>query len=334
MNGMKRSPTLKEVAAALGVSSSTVSRVVNDEPGVHESTRKRIKEAVDMLGYRRHPTAAALKTGRAELIHMVVEAEDAALLPPILAGAAGLAHDRGYRVVLSTLDYERRSRNVDQRTVAGVIVAPAFEHAVRLDWLARGPSMPVVCVYGYATDPRHVSVVSDDRGGACLATSRLIARGCRRIAYIGGVAHWIQSKRRLQGYKAALAENGLAFDPALVEKGDWSRESGYEACRRLLGLGRPDGIFCANDKMASGVLHCLAEQRLAVPGDVAVVGFDDRDLCQFVTPRLTSVALPLAEMGRRATEVLVQNIDALASGEKPIRGTIRVPCRLVERDSA
>jgi LacI family transcriptional regulator len=331
---MKTSPTLKEVAAALGVSSSTVSRVVNDEPGVHESTRRRVRQAVEILGYRRHPTAAALKTGRTDFIHIVAEAEDAALLPPILAGAAGFAHERGYRVVLSTLDYERRSMHVDQRMVAGVIVAPAFEHAVELDWLIRDVRVPVVCVYGYAIDRRHVSVVSDDRGGARMATRHLIARGCRRIGYIGGVADWIQSKQRLLGYKGALAEEGLAFAPGLVEQGDWSRESGFEACRRFLERDRPDGIFSANDKMAAGVLHCLAEHGLSVPEEIAVVGFDDRDLCQFVTPRLTSVALPLGEMGRKASEVLLHNIEASGSDTKPTRGTIRVPCRLVVRDSA
>ena len=193
---------------------------------------------------------------------------------------------------------------------------------------------PRVCVYGYATDPRHVSVVSDDQGGARQATAHLISSGCRTIGYVGGVREWIQSQQRFGGYRAALAARGIPFNENLVERGDWSRESGYEACRRLLARARPDGIFCANDKMAAGVIHCLSDRGLAIPADVALVGFDDRDLCQYVNPRLTSVALPLSEMGRRAFEVLLHNIGAAGAEEDLITGTIQVPCKLVRRESA
>ena len=331
---MTRLPTLKDVADRLGVSTSTVSRVANDCPGVHEATRRKVKSALSSLGYLPNPVATALKTGRGRIAHVIVESEDHAFMTPILGGTTAFAHEHGYRVLFSTVDYEQQSHDIDHRLADGIIVMPSFEHRVELDWLTRDVSAPVVCVYGYATDPRHVSVVSDDEGGARLATAHLIGRGRRRIAYIGGIGEWIQSKQRLAGYRAALEENGLAFDEALVERGDWSRESGYEACRRLLVGGRPDAVFSANDKMAAGGIHCLSEAGLRVPADVALVGFDDRDLCQFVTPRLTTVALPLRELGRRAFEVLLGNITAEQAGTEPTSGIVQVPCRLVERESA
>jgi LacI family transcriptional regulator len=331
---MAASPTLKEVADSLGVSVSTVSRVANDNPGVHASTRKMIREALERVGYQPNPVATALKTGRGRLVHVVAESEDAAFLMPILAGIAAVAHEQGYRVLLSTIDYEQQRAELDHRFADGFVVVPSFEHSVDLEWLTGMTSAPAVCVYGYAADPRRVSIVSDDTGGARLATERLIARGRRRIAYIGGVPHWLQSQQRLAGYRVTLADNGLPQDERLVDQGDWSRESGYAACGRLLESARPDAVFAANDKMASGVLHCLAERGMRVPDDVAVIGFDDRDLCQFVTPRLTTVALPLREMGARAFEALLANMDAARAGGEPTTGVIPVPCRLVERDSA
>ncbi len=349
---MPKPPTLKQVAASLGVSISTVSRVVNDNPGVHEATRRRIQKALKRRAYLPNPAATALKTGRGRIVHVVAESEDHAFMTSILGGTASAAHESGYRVLLSTVDFERSGvrdagpggagrdgrnggdgRGIDSRLVDGFVMMPSFEHSVDLGWLTRGIDAPVVCVYGYATDPRHVSVVSDDQGGAHMAVSHLIAKGRSRIAYIGGIAEWIQSKQRLAGYKAALAGHGLGFDERLVERGDWSRESGYEACRRLLGRARPDAIFSANDKMAAGVLHCLAERGIAVPADVALIGFDDRDLCEFVTPRLSTIALPLREMGRKAFEVLLANIGVRRAGGEPVRGVIAVPCRLVERES-
>lgn len=356
VEAMAKPPTLKQVATSLGVSISTVSRVVNDNPGVHEATRRRIQKALKRQGYLPNLAAKALKTGRGRIVHVVAESEDHAFMTPILAGTASAAHENGYRVLLSTVDFELGdggrggergdgngrsgngsnggARGIDDRLVDGFVMMPSFEHSVDLGWLTRGIDAPVVCVYGYATDPRHVSVVSDDQGGARLAVSHLLARGHRSIAYIGGVSEWIQSKQRLAGYKAALAEHGIGFDERLVERGDWSRESGYQACGRLLERARPDAIFSANDKMAAGVIHCLAGRGIAVPADVALIGFDDRDLCQFVTPRLSTVALPLREMGRKAFEVLLANIGARRTGGEPVRGIIRVPCRLVERESS
>ncbi len=356
---MDRSPTLKQVATSLGLSISTVSRVVNDNPDVHEATRRKVQKALERQGYQPNPMATALKTGRGRIVHVIAESEDHAFMTPILGGTASAAHENGYRVLLSTVDFERgggtaevpgwtgggrgspgrdgrsgrNGRDIDHRLVDGFVVMPSFEHGVDLAWLALGADVPVVCVYGYAENPRHVSVVSDDEGGAHMATAHLIAKGRRRIAYIGGVADWIQSQQRMAGYTAALAEHGIAFDERLVEGGDWSRGSGYEACRRLLAAGSPDAIFCANDKMAAGVIPCLAERGMAIPADVALIGFDDRDLCEFVTPRLSTIALPLREMGRRAFEVLLGNIVARHSGAEPVRGIVQVPCRLVERDS-
>jgi LacI family transcriptional regulator len=345
---MAHPPTLKQVAASLGVSISTVSRVVNDSPGVHEATRRKVHRALKRTGYLPNPLATALKTGHGRIVHVVAESEDHAFMTPILGGTASAAHENGYRVLLSTVDFERavggtpgdRARDgqndhgIDDRIVDGIVVMPSFEHSVDLEWLARGIDVPIVCVYGYAQDPAHTSIVSDDTGGASLAVSHLIEKGRRRIAYIGGVADWIQSRQRFAGYRATLAAADLALDERLVDRGDWSRESGYEACRRLLDRARPDAIFCANDKMAAGVIHCLAERELAVPADVAIVGFDDRDLCQFVTPRLSTVALPLREMGCRAFEVLLRNIGAQRSGAEPVSGIVQVPCRLVARDSS
>ena len=331
---MGQRPTIKDIVEHTGISSSTISRVLNNEENVHEATRERVERAISELGYRPHPVASALKSGRGRLVHIIPESDDAALMPAMLAGVADRATETGYRLIFSTLAYERRAVHIDERLIDGVIFIPDFEHSVSLDWLQRDISVPVVCLYGSAeAGSIATSIVSDDYGGAKMAVRHLVSTGRREIAYVNGVTQWIQSQHRYQGYIDALREAGLEVKGELIQQGDWSRGSGYTACERLLRAGTFDAIYSANDKMAAGILHCLSDHSVGVPDQVAVVGFDDRDLCQFVTPPLTSIALPLREMGRLAFDSLMESRMRLERGEQLTDRIIRVPCRLVERES-
>ena len=327
--------TLKYVARHLGISTSTISRVVRGDPGVHASTRERVKAAIAELGYTPHPMASALKSGHGGIIQVVLESEGAELVPAIFAGIADAAQKSGYRSLTSTMRYERESLPIDERLVEGIVVVSDFEHEVDLRWLRRFTDVPIVCAYGYAReDANAVSVVSDDFGGAMIATEHLLSLGRRRIAIIGGIPHWIQSQQRISGYLRCLERHGIRPDENIIEQGDWTRESGYAACLRLLNKARFDGIFTANDKMAAGVLHCLSDAEITVPEHVSVVGFDDRDLCKYVTPPLTSVALPLQEMGRRSVQLLVERIRSHRNGDRLTSEVVTVPCALARRNSS
>jgi LacI family transcriptional regulator len=331
---MGRKPTLRDIAEYVGVSSSTVSRVINSEANVHESTRLRVQKAVVKLGYSQHPIASSLKTGRSSFIHVILESEDSAFMPPMLAGIADRATEAGYRMLLSTLAYERHAMHIDERLIEGVIYIPVFEYSVSLDWIRADLGVPVVCLYGYSESDDVTSIVSDDYGGALIAVQHLLAGGRKIVACINGVEMWIQSQQRFKGYVDGLRGADIPLHRELIEHGDWSHESGFTACERLLRGCEFDAVFAANDKMAAGVLRCLNKHGITVPEQVAVVGFDNRDLCEYVNPQLTSIALPLREMGRRAFDTLIENKERLEIGLKPREQIIQVPCRLVERQSS
>ena len=174
------------------------------------------------------------------------------------------------------------------------------------------------------------SVVPGELVGAQTATERLIQGGCRRIALINGQEGTDAARDRLRGYRQALASNDIAFDPELVLPGNWEPSAGYNGTLALLGLKNPpDGIFCANDMMAMGCYDALRERGLRIPEDVAVVGFDDREIAQYMRPPLTTLVLPQYEMGAIAAEMLLD----MSGGLKSHYDQIKVECEMIERQS-
>ncbi len=154
------------------------------------------------------------------------------------------------------------------------------------------------------------SVVPDDHYGAGLAVRHLVALGHRRIAYIHGPAGWHSAQRRLAGYRDELAAHNLDFDPTLVQPGDWEYEGGYAATKNLLALDElATAIFPANDLMALGAICAIQDAGLNVPRDIAIVGYDNREFTRIVRPRITTVSMPVYEMGRTAAELLLKQVE-------------------------
>ena len=191
--------------------------------------------------------------------------------------------------------------------------------------------VPVVYLFQYTHDRPLPCVVPDNFGGGILGTRHLLSLGRHRIALINGPAyHYDATHLRLKGYRHALQEAALAFNPALLRVGDWNERSGYTLAHELMALPEPlDEIFCCNDQLAIGALDALHELRVAVPGEVALVGFNNSYSSAHQRPPLTSVALPLLEMGKLAGELLVAAMRG-ASAEATIH---QVPCYLVQRES-
>jgi len=164
------------------------------------------------------------------------------------------------------------------------------------------------------------SVVPDDYYGASLATRHLIELGHQRIGYINGPENWHTCRARLRGYQATLASHGLHFDPGLVRPGDWELESGYAASQSFLERNeRPTAIFAANDLMALGAIYAIQDAGLRVPGDIAVVGYDNRNFASTVRPRITTVSMPVIEMGGVAAELLLQQVAQGRKEEEEIK---------------
>ena len=189
---------------------------------------------------------------------------------------------------------------------------------------------PCVLLNCYETRRKLPSVVPGDLAGGRTATLRLIEAGRRRIALINGEDGLDASRDRLRGYQQALASNDINFDPALIHPGNWEPSAGYEGTRALMALPEPpDAFFCANDMMAMGCFEALKELGLAIPADISVIGFDDREIAQFMHPGLTTLLLPQYEMGRLAAELLIEQTGGL----KVRHNQLKVECPLVERHS-
>jgi LacI family transcriptional regulator len=325
--------TITDVARLAKVSPTTVSRVLNGGYPVSTATRDRVEQAVRELSYVRNAHAQALRVASTGLIGVIIHDVADPYFAEIVAGIQEVAATGQRLVVLcnSLRDPSSELRYVEmlrgQRADAVILAGGAIGDAAYLQelplqarWLKAQGTRMIMCGR-YALDAD--AVLPDNRGGAHLLARHLLRHGHRRIAEIAGPPNFSTTEERSAGLAAALEEAGVARDPSLV----FSRDGGYEAARSLLrARAEFTAIFAANDLMALGALAALREANLRVPQDVSLVGFDDLPILRDVVPGLTTVRVPMREMGRRCME--------LALG--PSRRAHRVetlPVDLVERES-
>jgi LacI family transcriptional regulator len=323
---------MMDVAARAEVSQATVSLILNGSPGARFSTvtRNRVKRAAEELGYRlvrRDKRRASAET----LIAFVAdEATSDPWMTLAFEGAREKALELGCTVcmIVARGDPEAELAALAGRPLLGVLYGTILTRRVDPPpSLLRHRTVLVNC---YTADRHLPSVLPGDLVGGRTATERLIRAGRRRIALINGQQGIDATRDRLKGYRQALASADLTFDADLVRPGNWEPSAGYEETHRLMRLPKPpDAIFCANDMMAAGCYDALKELGLRIPQDVAVIGFDDREIAQFLRPSLTTLVLPHREMGAIAAEHLID----LASGLKPGLAQIKVECELIERAS-
>jgi LacI family transcriptional regulator len=322
------------------VSRTTVSLVINGRAGasIPEATRQRVWEAAAELGHRPNAYARGLRGTQTHVIGLLTD--DIATTPyavQIIKGAQDAAHAAGYTLMI--IDTHGEADAADEALgmmaswrVDGVVYATDFHREIvppeHLDAL---PSVLVACL---ATGSGIPAIVPAEAQGGCAATETLIAEGHRRIGIITGPDGFPASAGRLDGYHAALDAAGIERDPDLIAIGDWWQESGYDATHRLMALeDPPTALFCCNDWMAMGAYDALRELGRSIPGDVAVIGFDDRrEIAEHMHPRLTTVALPYYEMGRRGVELLLDR-ERLAETAAEAPSTIAIECPLVRRES-
>ena len=332
----RKSPTMIDVANEAKVSQMTVSLVLNQADGARLSaeTRERVIRAAARLGYRPGRRGGAGAVARAPCIAFVCD--EISTDPWTAIGFDGVrekAWERGYTVsIMATRgDQDMESAalaQINQMQIAGLVYATIntrLIHAPR-----ELPDAPTVLLNCRVGDASLASVVPGEAGGGHAATDYLIRAGHRRIGYINGEPSMEASRQRLKGYRQALATADLPFDPALVRQGNWQPLSGYEATLDLMrSPSPPTAIFCGNDLMALGCYEALRELDLSVPDDVAVMGYDDREIAQHIHPPLTTVLLPHFEMGVAAAELLFDLIE-----NPPARPPqLKVECPIVERKS-
>jgi LacI family transcriptional regulator len=314
---------IKDVATRAGVSVGTVSNVLNRPHLVSESTRRRVLDAIAVLGFVRNESARHLRNGLSRTLAYVLLDPRNPFFTDVARGAEDAAREAGFALFLcnSEEDQAREAEYLDillEQRVRGVLITPVTQSADRLRTMPQ-LGVPVVLVDRAAQDAWNwCSVSVDDVEGGDLAVTHLLELGHTRIAYVGGPMSILQVSDRYEGSRRAYEHAGAPPDQLVhLETAALTVAEGRRAGERLLGLParrRPTAAFCANDLLAIGFLQQMIQQGVAVPEEMAIVGYDDIDFAAAAAVPLTSVSQPRDELGRRACELLLAEADALAAG--------------------
>lgn len=310
-HGSSRQVTISMVAHAAGVSTATVSHVLNETRYVSPETRERVMKAVRELRYRPNALAQSLRRQRSDVIGVVVPDLSNAFFPAVFKGIQDVALKQHFGVLLCNTDEDPAKemqlvQMLVQRQVAGLILTPTGRDYSYLEELVLD-GLRVVMLDRRIPNLDVPSVLVANEQAAYEATGHLIRLGHRRIGLIGGLPGLTTTEERLAGYRGALAEAGIIPDEGLIRLTDSRYEGGYQAAHALLDLADPPtAIFAANGPMTIGVMKALRERSIACPEEVAVVGFDDFDWASTFRPYLTTVAQPTYQIGVAATRILLQ----------------------------
>ena len=328
----RRRPTLAAIAAEAGVSMPTVSKVVNGRPDVAADTRARVERLLGEANYHR---PGSRRGRRAGLIDIIFNGLDSPWAVEILRGVEAWCAEHALGAAVSAVRHGSARPASWTSTLAshdtdGVILVTSHVTMPELQQL-RDADIPLVVVDpANLPEPDLPSVGATNWAGGLAATEHLISRGHRRIGAIAGPADYLCSRARLDGYRSALDRAGVPYDPALVRNGDFQHEGGFLRGGELLDLAeRPTAIFAGSDQQALGVYEAARQRGLRIPQDLSVVGFDDLPTARWVSPPLTTVRQPLADMGQVAAEMLCNLIDGV-----PLRSQrIELSTELIVRES-
>jgi LacI family transcriptional regulator len=327
------SVTLTDVARAAGVSLATASKALNARAEVAPETRRRVLQAAKEMSFRPNALARGLVSGRTHTVGLLIDELAERFAFPVLLGAENALGDEENSVLLCDArgDAIRRRHHIQTllaRRVDGLIVLGS-DNDVRPS-LTKDISVPVVYVYGESDNVDDVSVLADDHGGARLAAEHLVALGRRRVGTITGPLSYRAARERVAALHEVLREADLPLDCAEPMYGEWSQQWGRQATHALLARHPEiDAIFCGNDQIAAGAAETLRDLGRDVPGDVAVVGYDNwEEFAAECRVPLTTVDLNLAQLGATAVRLLLEAFEG-----RPTSGVVHQPGRLVIRQS-
>lgn len=312
--------TIKDIAKALGLSTSTVSRALRDTHEISAATKKVVLAYAKEINYQPNPIALSLKERRSKSIGVVVSEVANSYFSQAINGIESIAYDRGYHVIISQTheSYDREVINVQHlasRSVDGLLVSLSSEttdisHLTSLH--ERG--LPIVFFDRVADEINTHKVIANNEKGAYQATEYLVKRGYKRIAHLTSSSHLSISIERLSGYEEALRDNGIEVNPKYIKNclhGGMLQEETETAIKELMSLPeKPDAIFVAGDRLSTGCLSVFKNLKIDVPKDMAIAGFSNSDVLDLFNPSLTSVRQPAFDIGKLATEMLLQLIEA------------------------
>ncbi len=307
---------IKRVAKEAGVSTQTVSRVINNRPDVAPETRRLVQAVIARLGYQPNAIARSLVSKRTRTLGLITADFSDYFFTQVIAGAEAEARRQGYFFMLGSTQRNPEDepvyiRLLTERHVEGILWArPSSEPDERHLTTLLEEGVPVVTTAYHLPTQKLTVVDVDNVEGAQQAVRCLLENGRGQIAMITGPATWKSAIDRTEGYRRALQARGIPFYASSVAEGDWSYSSGYRAMRDMLSRGQSfAGLFAQNDQMAIGAIHALREAGKRVPEDVAVVGYDDIPVAEFSDPPLTTIRQPMCEVGQVAARLLIKAIE-------------------------
>jgi len=331
-------PTMADVAKLAGVSAMTVSRVMNGKGLVRESTRRKVAEAVAALNYTPNQEARNLAGSKPIRVGFLYSNPSAAYLSEFLVGLLSQSGLNNVQLFVEKCEAGEQEAEQTRRLVDngldGIILPPPLCDSEAVLATIADAGIPAVVVACGLPDERVGAVSIDDYEAAYAMTRHLIKLGHHRIGFVVGHPNQTASARRLEGYRAAIAEKGADASEELVVQGMFTYRSGLDAAEHLLALDdRPTAIFSSNDDMAAAAVAVAHRLGLDVPGDLTVTGFDDTALATTIWPELTTVRQPIAGMAREAVQSLVRRVRALREGEEARPEQVRMDFELVRRQS-
>ena len=342
--------TIHEVAKLAGVSIGTVSNVINQTNKVSPRTSEKVMAAIKELNYIPNPLAKSLKTNQSRIIGVMAEDVRGFSSPDIIDGVCDFFETENYSISLANLRVNTKAgreflyKEVEESDVFKKSINDALSmllasricgliyigtHLRDVGNILPGLDIPVVYTFAY-TMKKDYCVNYDDYQGARLATEYLIKMGHKRIAVICGAINSVPTHKRLMGYQTALMEHNLPLYPEYIRTADWHYEGGYEQCLELLRQKNPPtAIFSMSDLMALGAINAATDNKLRVPEDISIHGFDNLELIEFIKPALTTVRIPLHDLGFQTARLL----SDILHNHKPEKHSLLLPCTHVVRDT-
>jgi LacI family transcriptional regulator len=309
----RRLPTIGDVARAAGVSTATVSRVLNDHPYVSSGVAARVRKSMKDLDYQPSRAARTLRTRKSRVWSLILADIGNPFFSDTIRGIEKVAYESGYSLILANTgeSAQKEHSNIQlavAENVSGIILVPAKPRGSDLA-LLKANDIPVVTLDRRIAGGGLDGVLTDHIGGSRLAVDHLLQNGYERIACITGPADRTSGVERLAGYLAALAARGIAEEPGYARHSDFGEEGGYKEMASLLRLTpRPDAVFVANNVMTVGALRAIVDAGLRIPDDVAVVGFDEMSWSRLLNPPLTTVAQPSYDLGLEVARLLLSRL--------------------------
>ncbi|MCL2865839.1 MAG: LacI family transcriptional regulator [Lachnospiraceae bacterium] len=341
--------TIKDIAKKAGVSTATVSYVINGTKNVLPEKRQRVLDVIAKTGYQPNQVAKSLRTRKTSIIGVLVEDIMAFPTSSIINGISEYMEQTEYNILLSDLRmmdslYNQYDHIVYQQDkinkaitflnfgakVDAIIYVGMFDRDI--SGVITSMNKPIVVAYSISRDDYVCSVTYENEEISTQLTKHLIDAGHKHIAVITGIAHTPPAQLRLKGIQKAFKDAGMILDNALVKNGDWERRTGYACMQELLAQAPlPTAVIAMNDLMAVGAIDAVREAGLRVPEDVSVIGFDNREISEFVYPKLTTAEIDLKAIGFTAAQVAAQKLSEV--GEYAEKRRIIIPCNLIERDT-